>query len=121
MGMTTGTETGTGTTGGGHGPAAASPPKATEAAPAVRIETDGAPAKRPSYRELAARARPDGARAARAAEAARPVLALRYRRLSGREQKEEGLSFPVQDRETGGYAADQAGWDVGPLYEDVLR
>lgn len=70
-----------------------------------------------SYQTPAARARAQ--RQANAQTAGLPPIGLPYRRLSGKEQREEGLSFQLQTEETRAYIIGQ-GWDVGPLHEDVL-
>jgi hypothetical protein len=70
-----------------------------------------------SYQTPAARAQAQ--RQARSQTAGLPPIWLRYRRLSGKEQREEGLSFQLQTEEITRYASEQGG-DVGPLFEDVL-
>ena len=53
-----------------------------------------------------------------------PPIALLYRRVSGKEQKREGLSLPSQEADTRRYFAEQAerlGWVLGDEFEDVLK
>lgn len=50
------------------------------------------------------------------------VYVLRYKRVSGKEQKDKGLSIPTQDAETTRYMLAHAddGWIEDTVYEDVL-
>jgi DNA invertase Pin-like site-specific DNA recombinase len=53
-----------------------------------------------------------------------PWVALLYRRVSGKEQKLEGLSLPAQEADGRRYFADQAerhGWVLGGEFEDVMK
>lgn len=68
---------------------------------------------------LSPRLRQQALRQALAQTSGLPPIALRYRRLSTKEQKEAGVSFPLQEQEATDYILRQ-GWDVGPLFEDTL-